>query len=303
MKDSLLLVTDGLIDNEDGLALHPDLFLWQSSLLRRKQQWFKSSKHNPLSLYAALLDTDSATLLASKAAINSAKQYWVASPYHAQLTRDSVRIMPETMLSWCAEDAHAMCDLLNPWLKDEGMCLHTVGSALLLACDRIWDVYPPSFPSLSGAQLPNRHPKGSDGGHWMRLQSEIQMLLHQSPLQHRRQQGNMAIHGLWFWGGRQDCLPTPTMISVATRHAYLQSVVDARNAKLMVTESNHISLLLHQDKKLPKHVFLLGEGYMVDLESNIWHQFHTHKCSPHDIASELKGVHLLQSSDAFRASL
>jgi len=225
------------------------------------------------------------------------EQSWVASPYHARMGRDAIRLMPESMLPWCEEDAQDMCALLNPWLKDEGMALEEVGAALRLICNRVWDVQPLDFPFISAGELPNRHPKGRDGGHWMRLQSEIQMVLNQSPLQARRQRGEADIHGLWFWGSssqknaHDDQLKT---FPVATRHVFLQSLVEAQGAKVILTESEKLALLLHQDGVLPKHVFLLGAGYMIHLEPSIWTRLRPQTWQPHDLKEEEQGLQMLR---------
>jgi len=287
VKNSLLLVTHGLIPNQDGLTLHPDLFLWQPLLAKRKQQWFEALSYNPLALYASLLDTEPALLLASKLSSNHAKQCWLVSPYHAQLSRDSVRIMPEGMLPWCEEDAIWACDSLNPLLAEEGMTLHRIGAALLLGCDEPLHASPVSFSEIAGKCLPNRHPSGEDGGRLMRLMAEVQMMFKQLPAAHRRQRGDMDIHGLWFWGSCEshhvEALPVK---SIATRDPFLQSIVDAKGAKITITEPEQLSELVRQGVGLPKRVVLLGEGHAVLLKKSLLPKLGRNKWLPKAIKSE-----------------
>jgi len=293
-----LIIVDALMKQQDKLILNPDLLIWQDALQRRQQQWFAVSEHNALSLYAAMVGSSPAQLLAT-APHSTAQQYWVASPYHARMGRDNIRLMPESMLPWCAEDAREMCQLLNPWLKDEGMQLQSIGAALRLSCDRIWDVKPADFANISGAQLPNRHPQGEAGGRWMRLQSEIQMLLNQSPLKHRRQRAEADVHGLWFWGAtstqelvnQADKAKRP---AVATRNAFLQSVVDAQDANIIITESETLPLLVRQADALPKRIFLLGAAEMVCLEPSLWGRFRKQDWRSHDLKTEAEGIQRLR---------
>jgi len=303
-----LIVVDGLMEQANGLGLHPDVTPWQDDLQKRHQQWFAASPHHPLSLYASMVGCEAVALLLQNMDL-SAKQYWVASPYHARLGRDHVRLMPESMLPWCEEDAHAMCELLNPWLKDEGMALQASGAALYLSCNRVWDVKVDDFALISSSKLPNHPPHGKDGGHWMRLQSEIQMVLNQSPLKHRRQRGDVDIHGLWFWGGcssqslLEHELPIqavethvpsmPKPFPVATRNAFLQSVADAQDAHIILSEAEKLPLLLGQTESLPKHVFLLGASNMVYLKSCWWGRFQKNTWQPKDVKTESEGLQLL----------
>lgn len=296
LNQSLLIVTHGLISNQDGLTLHPDLFLWEHLLLKRKRRWFATSSHNPLSLYASLLDTSSAHILASNIALDaSIQQYWIASPYHAQLTRDAVRVMSEESLPWCEEDAVWMCELLNPLLSEEAMQLKFVGAALLLLCEKPLHASPVSFPEISGGYLPNRHPDGVDGGHIMRLMSEIQMLLNQSPAAHRRTRGDMDVHGLWFWGGSKawqgDDLDR---MHVASKNPCLQGLVEPKSANIIITEPENLINLVRQDSELPKYIFLIGEGVMVHLNKPLLFCFRQRGWEVQGMASEKEGLQLIR---------
>jgi len=262
-----LLVTNGLIQTQHGVALHPDLLLWDKQLSSCRQQWFQCVDNNPLGWYAALQSVSTATLLANRChdMPNETKQCWVASPFHAQLGRDTVRLLPEGLFLWTEQDSNWLCTVLNPLLQHEGMTLIPVGSALLLSCCESMDVEPLRFAEVSGKNLPNRHPKGSDAGRFTRLLAEIQMLLHQHPAEHRQQRGEPDVNGVWLWGGTQ-WQPQPAhekQIAVATRNPFLQSIVDGRDAKLMISEAERLNELVKQDAPLPKKIVLAGEGHAV----------------------------------------
>jgi len=284
-KPSLLIVSNGLISYQDGLTLHPDLFVWQKALGQYKQGWFSSQAHNPLSMYAALNDhVQPALLLVEKLALKPAKQYWIASPYHAQLTRDSVRIMPEAMLPWCAEDAQWTCELLNPLLSEEGMQLHSIGSALLLSCEHVMDAKSVSFAEIAGKSLPNSHPLGKDSGYLMRLMSEVQMFLNQNSAPHRLERGEGGIHGLWLWGRLDEQPKDHRMMPAATVNPFLQSLVDGKDARLIMTEAEDVQKLVR--KSLPKHILLMADDKAVLLKRRIWPSFSTLNLLPKQLRNE-----------------
>jgi len=269
-----VVVTDAFIEHDGRLYLNPSLQDYEKELLCKKQKYSDAEAFTPLSWVARQLDTCAATLLATCASDipETSKQVWVASPYHVKLNRAQMRVMPESMLDWSGRDAELMRDLLNPLLADEGISLICVGDALLLCCDKHWDVSPPSFAELSGGFLPDRLPVGEDAGTWMRMMSEIQMLLHQYPV---FSASGVQYHGLWFWGRSDhvEKVDVSSLPNIATQHVYLKSVLSLLNkekdASLIVTAGEKLPLLLNRHIALPKRWLLLGGGKSVLLTSSV----------------------------------
>jgi hypothetical protein len=273
---STLFITNALISHQDGVVLHPDVFLWDKQLSSYRQQWFRCKDNNPLGWYAVLLGVSVSALLASRCSDvpGETKQCWVASPYHAQLGRDTVCLLPEGLFPWTEQDANWLCTILNPLLLQEGITLISVGSALLLSCCASMDVEPARFGEISGKKLPNRHPEGTDAGRFTRLLAEIQMLLHQHPAEHRQQRGEVDVNGIWLWDSVQwPQTACQKQIAVATRNPFLQSVVDGRDAKLMITEAERLNELVKQAAPLPKRIVLAGEGHAVLLAKSLLPKF------------------------------
>lgn len=271
---TLLLLTDALHKMEGGgLGLNAALMDIQPHLLHRRRQWFCCADATPLGWYAALVGTSPAALLAARCSdiSASARQCWVASPYHAQLGRDTIRLMPEGSFPWSEADSIWMCDLLNPLLLQEGMSLHACGAALLLACNTPLDAAPLPFAAISGGLLPNRHPQGPDGGRLMRLMAEIQMSLHDKPQPTRSAQPQ--VHGLWLWGA--SALPAilpANLPPVATRNPFLQSLQHEHGAGVMISETERLSEALSSEV-LPKAVVLAGGGHAVCLHKSLLPRF------------------------------
>jgi len=274
---TLLLLTDALQGADGGFSLHPGLMHLQPQLVRRRRQWFCCTDETPLGWYAALVNSSPAALLAARCADfpAAARQAWVASPYHAQLGRDTVRLMPEGEFAWSEADAVWLCDLLNPLLLEEGMSLHAVGAALLLACITPLDAAPLPLAAISGGLLPNRHPDGPDGGRLMRLLAEIQMSLH--VVTHREGQstrsGQPEVNGLWLWGASVLPAVLPADLpSVATQNPFLQSLQYEHGAQVMMSEVERLPELLSSDK-LPSAVLLAGAGHAVLLNTSLLPRF------------------------------
>lgn len=270
----LLIVSDGLIPSEHGYAIHPLLDPWRKQLLRCSRNWFESALKTDLEWYTSLIDIVPIALLATAVKDQmqaDTSQVWIASPYHAQLGRDRIRVMPDPLFPWSEEDALWICELLNPLLKEEGIELLNHKAALLLVCERSIDATPGSFASVAGKLLPNQHPDGVDGGRLVRLMAEIQMVLNLQPAPHRKVSGEPDVHGLWIWGGQEVSHEIPKLkgLSVATRNPLLMSLVDGKDASVIISSAEQLAELTQLNQPLPKQLVLAGDREAVVLKSSI----------------------------------
>jgi len=281
-KYMLAVVTNGFVPGEHGqLSLHPSMMIWNKLLSAYRQTWFHCTAKNPLGWYASLCETSPTALLMQQcdALPQDMSQCWIATPYHAQLARTAVRVMPEGQFAWTAEDANELCETLNPLLADEGMQLIAIGAALLLACRESMDAYPQGFGSISGNLLPDRHHEGEDGGRLNRLLSEIQMFLFQNPLMARHERGEPEVSGIWLWASMDQMIQpllndsTIRKVAVATRNPVLHAIVDGKGAGLMITEAERTGDLLQHDAPLPDRIVLAGEGHAVLLKKSFLPRF------------------------------
>jgi len=300
---STLIVSQALIQHQDGVSLHPELFLWDKQLSSYKRCWFDCADKNPLGWYAALCDISPAALLAQQcgALLEDTSQCWVASPYHAQLARTQVRVMPEGQFPWAAEDADYLCETLNPLLSEEGMQLIAVGAALLLSCRESMQAYPQAFAEVSGHLLPDCDHAGDDGGRLNRLLSEIQMLLFQHPSKKRHERGEPDVSGLWLWSPVDAAMQKTAnegekQITVATRNPVLQSLVEGQDTGVMITEAERIDELVRQGCALPKRIVLAGDGYAVLLAKSIFPKFGKTVWKPKSAKAEQGLLTLLRST-------
>jgi len=297
-----LVVSNGLVSAGAQPQLNPEIIDWHKQLSAYRQQWFNCTDKVPLAWYAALLEISPATLLAKQCSAlpEQSSQFWVASPFQGTVSRDSVRVFPEGLLSWTIDDADELCDLLNPLLAEEGMTMHRVGAALLLTCRQPLQASPQGFGEISGHLLPNKHHEGKDGGRLNRLLSEIQMTLFQHPSTARHQRGEMDVNGLWLWSPTDYPLQLSAgtekpRLAVATRNPVLQSIVDGRDAALMITEAERLHELVQQRAPLPKSIVLAGEGHAVLLTKSILPTFGKSLWIPKSVKEESNLLSTLRS--------
>ncbi|MDQ6992845.1 MAG: threonine synthase [Mariprofundus sp.] len=298
MSVDLLIVTDALMKQQDAVHGHPDLLQYQAQFSSRSRCWFECDAKNSLAWYAMLTDCSPATLLAAAKSLLPAgtRQVWVASPYHAQMMRDSVRVLPEGELAWREQDAVRLCDILNPLLLDDQMQLVNIGAALVLACREPLDAFPEGFAAIAGHLLPDHHYEGEDGGRLNRLLSEIQMLLFQHPSIERHDNQQPDSNGIWLWGsGEWPQVSETTPIAVATRNPFLQSIVDGRGARLMISETAQLQTLLQSGARLPTSVVLAGDGYALLLKKRWFPAFGKFSWQPKSVKHESDLITLLHN--------
>lgn len=144
-----------------------------------------------------------APILAQAELSNTTPAHWLfADPVHLQLGHDDV-ILQETLLALPENQATAMLDTLNRHFAEDGWAFQRGKSGrwyLGLNGPAAITTAPPRL----ALRRPVRHylPRGEDAGRFLRASTEIQMLLHEHPMNHQREErGEPTVNSLWFWGG------------------------------------------------------------------------------------------------------
>jgi hypothetical protein len=120
-----------------------------------------------------------------------------ADPVHLQLQRDSLALAPGDILPLSTEEAAALAARINRHFAGEfelhvaqprRWCLRAAGGASIVAA-------PPL--ELAGKDVNANLPTGADAARWHAILNEVQMLLHEDPLNESRE---IPVNSLWFWG-------------------------------------------------------------------------------------------------------
>jgi hypothetical protein len=135
----------------------------------------------------------------------------LASPVHYVAEISNVRLSPDGVLTLAQGDAEALALHFNREWHDAGvrMCCGQAGRLYCLF-DRALDLSTRDPQDVLGQRIEEYLPAGADAPRIRRLMSEIEMWLFKHALNRSRTaQGNLAISGLWLWGGGVplDALP------------------------------------------------------------------------------------------------
>jgi len=270
-KLRLMVIMDGLVSMRDGsLSPHPALRPWHGKMARMRRRWFEAGPMTALEWFghiSGLPGAPSAWLASAADALpEGTRQLWVVSPYHAVVSRDAVQVTSEISFDWQEKDTDWLVKLLNPLLAEDGITLIAAGSLVLAASNRVWDVQPQRFACIAGGKLPNRLPQGADAGHFVRLMSEMQMLIAQHSPAHR--QGRPEVSGVWLWGESPWPAPAllPRLMPAISGDCALSGLMGSRESRCAIIHAKSAHDIVPEGENMPVSWLLAGESECVLLD-------------------------------------
>ncbi|SCY43678.1 phosphoglycerate mutase [Nitrosospira sp. Nsp13] len=138
--------------------------------------------------------------------LKAGSDYWIrADPVHLRIERDQILLADSRVFRISTEEADQLTRLLNRHFEENSQEMVFVP----LRPDRWYlrlTAIPPAethlLSEVANKGLGELLPFGTNNTVWRGLFNEIQMLLHEHPLnQSREARGEPAINGTWFWGG------------------------------------------------------------------------------------------------------
>ncbi|BAP57993.1 signal peptide protein [Thioploca ingrica] len=145
---------------------------------------------------------------------DSGNHIWLrADPVHLQAYRDQVLLFDtRSGFTLTLAEAQTLINEINPLYEEMGLQFSAPTPTR-------WYVALPQFPKLTTCPLPEvigkniqpYLPSGQDKTDWWKILNEIQMSLHQSPVNIEREaRGELSINSVWFWGlGQLPNAPLP----------------------------------------------------------------------------------------------
>jgi hypothetical protein len=135
---------------------------------------------------------------------NPTADYWLrADPVHLRARREELLLADPELLQITAAESADLAATLNAHFAADQIAFHPLHPAR-------WYVKLPEIPDLetrtlsetAGASIARLMPVGRDALRWHRIVNEIQMLLHDHPVNAAREaRGALVINSVWIWGG------------------------------------------------------------------------------------------------------
>ncbi len=154
-----------------------------------------------------------------------------ADPVSLTFYQDQLVLLGPDRLAVRADEAQALIAHLKRHFEAEGLALHApVAQRWYL---RLGDgaALPHTDPldAVEGRPVDRHLPRGPVAAVWRRRMNEIQMLLHDHPVNRAREAaGKWPINSVWFWGGgRHLPLPPPPFTQLAAGHSLAHALAQA----------------------------------------------------------------------------
>jgi hypothetical protein len=134
---------------------------------------------------------------------------WLATPVHLLVGIDTLRVHPAGLLHLDASEQQALVTDFARVFHDSGWSLHATGRReMLIASDKGLRAARADPGRWLGADPTPGLPVGPDASALQRLTSELEMWLHEHPVNRLRTlNGLLTVSGLWPWGGGSALAP------------------------------------------------------------------------------------------------
>lgn len=125
-----------------------------------------------------------------------------ADPVHLSVGREGVVLFDNHMLGLDTDEARELAASVQPLLGEFGAELKALSAdRWYLLCDKPPNIRTCALTEVLGRDVSDRLPLGEDQIRWRQLFNEIQMTLHELPVnQARERRGLLPVNSLWFWG-------------------------------------------------------------------------------------------------------
>lgn len=193
--------------------------------------------------------------------VKAGDDYWFrADPVHLRIERDQIVLADSRIFRISPEEASQFTGLLNRHFAENGqeiVFLPLQPDRWYLRVTKILPAETHLLSEVANKGINERLPFGANNMIWRGLFNEIQMLLHEHPLNHAREaRGELAINSTWFWGGgimpgsvarpythvlSNDILAGSLALACGTGHAPLPS--DAAAWHQSATSGTHLIVL------------------------------------------------------------
>ena len=141
-----------------------------------------------------------------------------ANPVHLAADRDTV-VVVRAIDDLAQDDEQALIRMLDRHFADDGLAFQALRpDAWFARSSKRYDLATTPIDAVVHRPMFAYLPQGPDARRWKAWENEIQMLLHEHPLNAAREARSEAtVTGIWFWGGGRlrDLRPPPATFAAA----------------------------------------------------------------------------------------
>ena len=172
-----------------------------------------------------------------------------ADPVYVQADRDQLLLLEHAKLQVTEQEAEQILASLNQHFVDDGICFAMQSPMQWLLWHTDHELVTTPLQDVIGKPVTGELPQGKQARQWRNWLNEIQMLLHQHPVNQQREvEGKLPVNSLWLWGNSQpDVTLTTHWSAIISNHEVDQSFAAYINKS---TDMNLIEKALEQGEVL-----------------------------------------------------
>ena len=219
-----------------------EVLLSKSIAMRRQSQemeiWlcqaFNVAKQQNWPIAPIMLHIDGSDLM------KASKDFWMrADPVHLRIEQNHIMLADSQAFKISKEEAEQIVQDLNGHLVNnhDFSLLPLRPHHWYIQTSRTLEIQTPTLSEVTCMNINNFLPTGREGITWHKIFNEIQMLLHEHPInQIRESRGELTINSVWFWGGGN--MPQ----SIQSPYIHVWSDHDLPHALAVASNTNHAKL-------------------------------------------------------------
>jgi hypothetical protein len=208
-RQSLTLLLPGIQPRLENEVVWPEMPALQTLLSKGKRE--RSPDDHIATLFAHFAmsvegegDLPVAPLCALSDGQDAKSGWWLCvDPVHLLADRDQLYLSAYRELALSQAEADELVAELNKIYVEDGWLFIAISpQRWLLRLPQPLAISTTPTEQALGQSVGAVLPRGEGAMAWQRVMTEVQMVLHASPVNERRsEQGARAVNGLWFWGG------------------------------------------------------------------------------------------------------
>ena len=172
--------------------------------------------------------------------IKTNKDFWIrADPVHLRIEQNHLMLADSQAFQISKEEAEQIVQDLNRDLGQQyDLCLLPLcPDRWYIQTSRALQMHTYTLGQVTCMNINNFLPTGNDSGIWIKLFNEIQMLLHNHPINRvRESHGELAINSIWFWGAGN--MPQ----TIQSPYTHIWSNHDLTRALALASNTNYFKL-------------------------------------------------------------
>ncbi len=164
---------------------------------------------------------------------------WIVRPVHLHLALDHVLLSPPGGLELAGAEADALLATANGHLAGDGIELaRAAHGCWRMRCREPLQLRPTGSAAASRRNVFDFLPEGADARRWRGLQSEVQLLWHEHPVNRAREaRGELTVNGIWIEGRALRLAPSARFTQVVAQGTVIAGLCDATGTPRLVPAS------------------------------------------------------------------